>query len=74
MHLGVFREDRRTEAVDVPASTSVPAFWSSFARNYAHLGGLDHVLFLLTLILPAPLVVPALHPTKHPTLRPPARC
>jgi hypothetical protein len=56
-HLGVFREDRRSEAVDVHYFHLATGFLEFLREGVAHIwGGLDHVLFLLTLLLPAPLL------------------
>jgi hypothetical protein len=55
-HLGIFREDRRNEAVDVHYFHLGAGFLEFVREGIAHIwGGLDHVLFLLTLLLPAPL-------------------
>ena len=56
-HVGVFRDDQRSAAVDIRQLH----FWATlveFVRDgVGHvLSGLDHMLFLLALLLPAPLV------------------
>jgi HupE/UreJ protein len=55
-HLGVFRADQRSDTIDVHYFHWAAGFLEFVREGIAHIwGGLDHVLFLLTLLLPAPL-------------------
>jgi hypothetical protein len=56
-HVGLFREDQRSTAIDV-LHFHVGATIVEFVREGVRhvLSGLDHVFFLLALLLPAPLV------------------
>jgi hypothetical protein len=56
-HVGVFREDHRSATIDVHQFHVGAAFVEFVREGIAHvLSGPDHVLFLLALLLPAPLV------------------
>ncbi|OUS05976.1 hypothetical protein A9Q81_04340 [Gammaproteobacteria bacterium 42_54_T18] len=53
-----FWDDQRTHKLSVENSNSVKAFFSSVALGFEHIwAGLDHLLFLLCLILPSVLVL-----------------
>ena len=56
-HLGLFRADNRSVTVDVHHFHPWAGFVEFVGEGVRHIwGGLDHLLFLLALLLPAPLV------------------
>jgi hypothetical protein len=56
-HLGLFRDDLRTATIDVHRFELWPGFLELARAGISHIwSGLDHILFLLALLLPAPLL------------------
>lgn len=56
--IGAVRGDRMTLSIDRGQASTAAAFQSAFRLGMQHIAeGTDHLLFLLTLMLPAPLLV-----------------
>ena len=54
--LGAVRQDRTRLQVNLKSTSAWSAFWSAVSLGAHHIaGGYDHLLFLLALLLPAPL-------------------
>jgi hypothetical protein len=57
-HVGVFRYDLRSVTLDIHQSRPTATVAEFVREGVAHIGsGLDHILFLLALLLPAPLLL-----------------
>ncbi len=55
--VGLFRDGRRAAVIDVRVFHVLPAFFAFVGEGITHvLSGADHLLFLLALLLPAPLL------------------
>jgi hypothetical protein len=68
--VGVFRKDRREAAFGIRQFHLLPTVAEFVREGIAHIwSGLDHILFLLALLLPAPLLRVGAEWTPRPALR-----
>jgi hypothetical protein len=73
-HLGAFRDDQRSAIVDIRRFDLRAGFLEFVREGITHIWtGVDHLLFLLTLLLPAPLAWGAATWSPKATLRQTAR-